>query len=67
MCHLVASDQAAASTQVADNIEQYMKESVAARDKLTKFMDKLDLHDAAVKLFLGCIEFTVSLSAAANS
>ena len=30
-----------------------MKESVAARDKLTKFMERLDMDDAAVKQFLG--------------
>lgn len=54
MYQLVASDR-----EAADNIEQYMKESVAARDKLSKFMDKLDMDDAGVKLFLGWLEFSV--------
>ena len=37
-----------------------MKESVAARDKLAKFMERLDTHDAAVKVFLGYLEFGIS-------
>lgn len=61
MYQLVASDR-----EAADNIEQYMKESVAARDKLSKFMDKLDMDDAGVKLFLGWLEFSVSFSATTN-
>ena len=43
-----------------------MKESVAARDKLAKFMERLDTHDAAVKVFLGYLEFGISSSATAN-
>ncbi|CAE7925174.1 unnamed protein product, partial [Symbiodinium sp. KB8] len=37
---------------VKDQIPQYMKESVAARDKLSKFIGKLDPDDPAVKLEL---------------
>ena len=37
------------SAQAKNLVEQYMRECVSSRDKLTKFMDKLDGSDAAVK------------------
>ena len=44
----------AALTQATDNIPTYMKECVTARDKLSKFMDKLDTEDPTVKLPFHC-------------
>ena len=38
------------SSQAKNMVEQYMRECVASRDKLMKFMDKLDVTDAAVKV-----------------
>lgn len=38
------------SSQAHSMVEQHMRECVASRDKLTKFIDKLDLTDAAVKV-----------------
>ncbi|CAE7197320.1 hypothetical protein AK812_SmicGene350 [Symbiodinium microadriaticum] len=38
------------SSQAKNMVEQYMRECVASRDKLMKFMDKLDVTDAAVKI-----------------
>ncbi|CAE7838593.1 unnamed protein product, partial [Symbiodinium necroappetens] len=39
-----------APKKATDNIPLYMKECVSARDKLTKFTDKLDMTDPTVKL-----------------
>ena len=36
--------------KVIDSINRHMQESVSARDKLQKFMEKLDPSDSAVKV-----------------
>ena len=35
--------------KVLDSIHRHMQESVNARDKLSKFLEKLDMSDATVK------------------
>ncbi|CAE7505627.1 HERC2, partial [Symbiodinium microadriaticum] len=51
-CDKRTSGRQGLSEKAKDQVHHYMKECVAARDKMMKFVDKLDPTDAAVKLLL---------------
>ena len=44
-----ASKTLSIADKVLDSIHRHMQESVNARDKLSKFLEKLDMSDATVK------------------